>query len=90
MQSNNSPLTFLKEPCTTIFLFFPYKDEVFGTAYMAALYVKEHLKVKGKVYLLGGAGLEEEFTLHGLSYIGPGVSQEELDLKPKTDLLWAT
>ena len=45
---------------------------------MAALYVKEHLKVKGKVYLLGGAGLEEEFTLHGLSYIGPGVSQKKL------------
>ncbi|XP_072034114.1 glycerol-3-phosphate phosphatase-like [Amphiura filiformis] len=56
------------------------KDEVFGTAYMAALYVKEHLNIQGKVYLMGGAGLEEEFQLHGLSYIGPGPDPLEGDI----------
>ena len=47
---------------------------MFGTAYMAARYLKETLKVTGKVYLIGGAGLEEELKLQGLKYTGPGVS----------------
>ncbi|XP_033105290.1 glycerol-3-phosphate phosphatase-like [Anneissia japonica] len=48
------------------------EEEIFGTAYVAALYFKHKLKFEGKVYLIGGSGLAEEFALQEIPFIGPG------------------
>ena len=51
------------------------QDEIFGTAYTAALYLKYKLNFSGKVYLMGAKGMEEEMELHGIEYTGTGVSE---------------
>ncbi|XP_071479244.1 glycerol-3-phosphate phosphatase-like [Diadema antillarum] len=48
------------------------KDEIFGTAYIAALYLKYKMNFSGKVYLMGSKGMEEEMKLHGIAYTGTG------------------
>ena len=40
---------------------------------MAATYLRDILKLKGKVYLLGMEGMEEELQKAGLEFIGQGV-----------------
>nr|XP_054761692.1 glycerol-3-phosphate phosphatase-like [Lytechinus pictus] len=53
------------------------KDEIFGTAYCAALYLKYKLNFSGKVYLMGMTGLEEEMKEHGIEFIGTGPDDVE-------------
>ena len=45
-----------------------------STAYVAAQYLTDNVGYHGKVYLLGGEGLKEEFDEAKIPYIGPGVS----------------
>lgn len=51
---------------------FGWQDEIYGSAYAAAVYLSSVVKVpKGKkVYVIGQSGLEEELRDEGLTYIG--------------------
>ena len=46
---------------------------MFCTASVAAVYLREILKLEGKVYLLGVGGMQEELQKAGLEFIGHGV-----------------
>jgi phosphoglycolate phosphatase len=48
------------------------EEEIVGTAYVAAHYLTNNLGYRGKVYLVGGEGLKEEFNEAQVQYIGPG------------------
>ena len=41
--------------------------------YVASHYLRNSLKLEGKVYLVGMAGFGRELELQGISYTGPGV-----------------
>ncbi|KAI0048676.1 2-phosphoglycolate phosphatase [Auriscalpium vulgare] len=47
-------------------------DEIFGSAYAAAIYISSVLKLPKdkKVYVIGMGGLEEELKSEGISYVG--------------------
>ena len=49
------------------------EEDVFCTASVAAVYLRDILKLEGKVYLLGGVGMEEELQKAGLEFTGHGV-----------------
>ena len=49
------------------------EEDVFCTASVAAVYLREILKLEGKVYLLGERGMQEELQKAGLEFIGHGV-----------------
>ena len=49
------------------------EEDVFCTASVAALYLREILKLEGKVYLLGVGGMQEELQKAGLEFIGHGI-----------------
>ena len=49
------------------------EEDVFCTASVAAVYLRDILKLEGKVYLLGGVGMEEELQKAGLEVTGHGV-----------------
>lgn len=48
------------------------QDEVFGSAYAAAVYLSSVLKFPKdkKVYVIGMSGLEDELRSEGISFIG--------------------
>ncbi|OCT64380.1 glycerol-3-phosphate phosphatase [Xenopus laevis] len=46
--------------------------EVFGTAYCTAIYLRDIVQLKGKVYLIGGRALSEEFGAAGIRHFGCG------------------
>ncbi|KAJ8023771.1 Glycerol-3-phosphate phosphatase [Holothuria leucospilota] len=48
------------------------ENEIFCTAYLAAIYMRNILKFDGKAYLMGSPGLEEEFKLFNINYTGAG------------------
>ncbi|XP_069503447.1 glycerol-3-phosphate phosphatase [Ambystoma mexicanum] len=48
------------------------KEEVFGTAFCTAIYLRKIAKLDGKVYLIGGKALSQEFAAVGIPYLGPG------------------
>ncbi|XP_078670202.1 glycerol-3-phosphate phosphatase-like [Branchiostoma floridae x Branchiostoma belcheri] len=48
------------------------EEEVYGTAYIAALYLKNIAKVTGKVYMVGNKEMAKELDLQGISYTGVG------------------
>nr|XP_020471565.1 glycerol-3-phosphate phosphatase [Monopterus albus] len=48
------------------------EDEVFGTAYCSAMYLKTVCKLEGKVYLLGSNAMREEMEAVGIQQIGVG------------------
>lgn len=52
------------------------KDEIFGSAYAAAVYLSSVIKLPKdkKVYVIGMKGLEEELDEEGISYLGGTVS----------------
>ncbi|KAM4631777.1 glycerol-3-phosphate phosphatase [Discoglossus pictus] len=47
-------------------------EEVFGTAYCTALYLRDTARLRGKVYLLGGRALSEELGAAGIPHLGQG------------------
>ena len=51
---------------------FEYKDEIYGSAYAAAVYISSVVKLPKdkKVYVIGMAGMEEELRDEGVSFIG--------------------
>ena len=49
------------------------EEDVICTSSVAAVYLRDILKLKGKVYLLGMEGMEEELQKAGLEYTGHGV-----------------
>lgn len=49
------------------------EEDIFCTASVAATYLRDILKLEGKVYLLGMKGMEEELQKAGLEFIGQGV-----------------
>ena len=53
------------------------QDEVFGSAYAAAVYLSSVLKFPKdkKVYVIGMSGLEDELRSEGVSFIGGTVSR---------------
>ncbi|XP_065098587.1 glycerol-3-phosphate phosphatase [Paramisgurnus dabryanus] len=48
------------------------EDEVFGTAYCAAIYLKTVCKVEGKVYLIGSNAMGQELEKMGIQQVGVG------------------
>ncbi|XP_078520961.1 glycerol-3-phosphate phosphatase [Lissotriton helveticus] len=48
------------------------KEEVFGTAFCTAVYLRKITQLEGKVYLIGGKALSQEFEAQGIPYLGPG------------------
>jgi ribonucleotide monophosphatase NagD (HAD superfamily) len=52
------------------------QDEVFGSAYAAAVYLSSVLKfpMDKRVYVIGMSGLEDELRNEGISFIGGTVS----------------
>ncbi|KAM6951629.1 glycerol-3-phosphate phosphatase-like [Aplochiton taeniatus] len=48
------------------------EDEVFGTAYCTAMYLKTVLKLEGKVYLIGNNAMKEELENVGIQHTGTG------------------
>lgn len=53
-----------------------FQDEIYGSAYAAAVYISSVVKLPKdkKVYVIGQAGLEEELQDEGIAYIGGTVS----------------
>ena len=49
-------------------------DNIFSTAYVAALYLKHTMNLTGKVYLIGTTSFEEELRSNGIETVGVGVS----------------
>lgn len=49
------------------------EEDIFCTASVAATYLRDILKLEGKVYLLGMEGTQEELQKAGLEFIGHGV-----------------
>ena len=49
------------------------KDEIYGSAYAAAVYISTVLKLQ-KVYVIGMEGLEEELAEEGVAFVGGTVS----------------
>lgn len=50
------------------------QNEIFCTAYLAAIYLRNILNFQGKAYLIGSPGMQEEFKLFDINYTGTGVS----------------
>jgi ribonucleotide monophosphatase NagD (HAD superfamily) len=52
------------------------QDEVFGSAYAAAVYLSSVLNFpkEKRVYVIGMSGLEDELRAEGISFIGGTVS----------------
>ncbi|XP_072171904.1 glycerol-3-phosphate phosphatase-like [Diadema setosum] len=48
------------------------KEEIFSAGYATAIYLKDVLKLQGKVYLVGSDGLEAELQACGVPCIGVG------------------
>lgn len=48
------------------------EDEVFGTAYCSAMYLKTVCKLEGKVYLIGSNALSQELEAVGIQNTGVG------------------
>ncbi|KAM3859783.1 glycerol-3-phosphate phosphatase [Diretmus argenteus] len=48
------------------------QEEVFGTAYCSAAYLKSVCKLEGKVYLIGGDALRQELEAVGIQQTGVG------------------
>ncbi|XP_028669654.1 LOW QUALITY PROTEIN: glycerol-3-phosphate phosphatase [Erpetoichthys calabaricus] len=48
------------------------EEEVFGTAYCSAVYLKRTAKLDGKVYLIGGNALSQELQRVGIQHVGSG------------------
>lgn len=48
------------------------EDEVFGTAYCAAVYLKTVCKLEGKVYLIGSDAMRQELEAVGIQQTGVG------------------
>jgi 4-nitrophenyl phosphatase len=50
----------------------PHQDEIFGSAYATALYLKRILKFPQdkKVYVIGEKGLEDELASENLKFCG--------------------
>ncbi|XP_053326440.1 glycerol-3-phosphate phosphatase [Spea bombifrons] len=47
-------------------------EEVFGTAYCTAVYLRDIVQFRGKVYLIGGRALSQELEGAGIPHLGPG------------------
>ena len=63
-------------------------EDVFGSAYVTALYMKEQLPQGSKVYVVGGAGIVRELELAGLVPVGMGDEDkvyEKLEAFPVDD-----
>ncbi len=56
---------------------FVLQDEVFGSAYAAAVYLSSVLNfpMDKRVYVIGMSGLEDELRSEGISFIGGTVSR---------------
>lgn len=59
------------------------KDEIYGSAYAAAVYISSVLKLDKdkKVYVIGMAGLEEELRDEGISFLG-GTDPADCTIEP--------
>ena len=51
-----------------------FQEEIIGSAYVTAQYIKHVLNYSGKVYLIGSMGLKQELDIAGIPNIGFGVS----------------
>ncbi|KAI5709428.1 glycerol-3-phosphate phosphatase [Diaphorina citri] len=58
-------------------------NEIIGTAYLAAQYLKKHLDPKKKAYIVGSSGIADELNLAGIENfgVGPDVMIPGRDLK---------
>ena len=57
------------------------KDDIIGTAYVLAQYLKHTIKYDGKVYLVGSKGLAGELDNVGIPHtgLGDGATEEDVD-----------
>ena len=61
----------------TYFILFPFcliQEEIYGTAYAVAYYLKEILKFDKKVFTIGTTGMVEELDAMNIPHTGSGVS----------------
>jgi 4-nitrophenyl phosphatase len=60
-------------------------DEIFGSAYASAVYIKRVLKLPKdkKVYVIGESGIEEELDAEGVAHCGGTDPEERRELKPE-------
>src|SRR2546423_640631 len=56
-----------------------FPHEIYSSAYAAAVYISSVLKFpkEHKVYVIGDAGVEEELTEEGITFLGGMVSQNK-------------
>lgn len=56
------------------------KDEIFGAAYASAVYISSVLRLPRdeKVYVIGGAGMEEDLDEEGIKHLGGTVSERSV------------
>ena len=64
-----------------------YKDEIFGSAYVAAVYLSTVLKFPKdkKVFVIGMSGIEEELREEGITFIG-GTVRSSINKRQLTDI----
>ncbi|KPP72278.1 hypothetical protein Z043_108726 [Scleropages formosus] len=48
------------------------EDDVFGTAFCSAAFLKSEAKLEGKVYLIGSAAMQQELRSVGIEQVGVG------------------
>ncbi|ORY82434.1 4-nitrophenylphosphatase [Protomyces lactucae-debilis] len=60
-------------------------DEIFGSAYASAVYIKRVLKLPEdkKVYVIGESGIEEELAAEGVQYCGGTDPDERREMRPE-------
>lgn len=65
------------EPCLCYFrcfqIFVLFQEEIYGTAYAVAYYLKEILKFEKKVFTIGTTGMVEELDAMNIQHTGSGV-----------------
>ena len=51
------------------------QEDIVCSAYATAQYIKHTLGYKGKVYIIGSAGIQGEFDAEGIPHTGVGVNR---------------
>ena len=60
-------------------ILFSLQNDIIGSAHVLAQYIKHKLKLQGKVYLVGGKGVQDELDAAGIPYIKSQVKHTSLD-----------
>ena len=80
-------MSFLSSPSPVVLT--KSQDEIFGSAYAAAVYISTVLKLPktSKVYVIGMSGLEQELASEGISFLGGTDPSDNPSLTPAPAML---